>query len=346
MALLSLATTARADAQSLLRDLGVQGVLDRDAGYAPLDAEAQRRLFNGGAEFALGELPRPQQWEEGATGEVIDVDGRLGLRGQAVTYRVVAGKPRFEGDMTLPMDMFQPRVDLQGLTGFRAMQMKPFAFVELDVRVWPSRTIWYCIDNSLGGERYKAILGAVEHWNSHLPSIVVAWRQARGDTTNQYYCDDTRWRSRVRFTAIGGDTCFSPAGRANSLREQEIELAPTCIERDILHEMGHAAGLLHEHSRNDRDEWITIVDKNIRADAKDAFEQPKRPAVALTKYDYVSVMHYRADAYSSNENPTIEAKQPTDQIGGEVLSERDVRGLADLYTSFSNHSGPGVILDQ
>ena len=52
-------------------------------------------------------------------------------------------------------------------------------------------------------------------------------------------------------------------------------------------------------------------------------------------YDYDSVMHYRADAFSSNGQPTIEPLNPDIDIGRlgqrEGLSENDIAHVKALY---------------
>ena len=37
----------------------------------------------------------------------------------------------------------------------------------------------------------------------------------------------------------------------------------TCTKGNILHQIGHALGLYHEHSRPDRDSYITVVLENV-----------------------------------------------------------------------------------
>lgn len=67
-----------------------------------------------------------------------------------------------------------------------------------------------------------------------------------------------------------------------------------CIEfYRVLHELMHSVGFHHEHSRPDRDKYITINWKNIDKDKKNNFLKKKLDQVNLIgEYDICSVLHY------------------------------------------------------
>jgi hypothetical protein len=85
------------------------------------------------------------------------------------------------------------------------------------------------------------------------------------------------------------------------------------------HELGHALGFFHEHSRWDRDEHLVVHYENIkpgRAGDYDWIPQTNWPVAGLA-YDYRSIMHYRICWASAAED------QCKDMVGsspGAVLS--------------------------
>ena len=58
--------------------------------------------------------------------------------------------------------------------------------------------------------------------------------------------------------------------------------------------MMHAAGIYHEHTRPDRDNFVTIQEGNIRNGAAGNFEKgtESEQDTRGIPYDYLSVMHY------------------------------------------------------
>jgi Astacin (Peptidase family M12A) len=61
------------------------------------------------------------------------------------------------------------------------------------------------------------------------------------------------------------------------------------------HELGHVLGFFHEHSRWDRDAYVTIHYENIKPGRESDYDWvPKTNwIVSSTAYDYRSIMHYR-----------------------------------------------------
>ena len=89
---------------------------------------------------------------------------------------------------------------------------------------------------------------------------------------------------------------------------QEISLGSGCLDvGTILHEIGHVIGLWHEQSRPDRDDYVTIVERNIADVYLNQFT--KRPRNETTSrgfpYDYTSIMHYAKTDFSENGKATI-----------------------------------------
>jgi hypothetical protein len=80
----------------------------------------------------------------------------------------------------------------------------------------------------------------------------------------------------------------------------------------IVHEIGHALGMWHEHQRSDRDNFVTINFDNIQSDQ--TFNFSARATDNLADYDFLSVMHYPLLAYSSNGQRTIEPKPQYESI--------------------------------
>ena len=60
-----------------------------------------------------------------------------------------------------------------------------------------------------------------------------------------------------------------------------------------VHEIGHTLGLLHQHVRSDRDDWIKVMYENINNFYWSQFDI-KVNTRNVVPYNYGSVMHYVA----------------------------------------------------
>lgn len=64
----------------------------------------------------------------------------------------------------------------------------------------------------------------------------------------------------------------------------------------LLHEMGHVAGLFHEHIRPDRDDFIIVNTNNSTSPDFFAKDPSANGTWILSSYDYESIMHYNPKA--------------------------------------------------
>lgn len=115
---------------------------------------------------------------------------------------------------------------------------------------------------------------------------------------------------------------------------------------NIVHEILHALGFWHEHSRPDRDDFIQIEWNNVVSGAEDNFQKALEVNSLGSGYDYGSIMHYPSSAYAIDSsqpvivNTTIMGKW--ESLGQRVkLSANDVDQLRLLYQCSSGpRAGP------
>ncbi|XP_075539458.1 hatching enzyme 1.2-like [Dermacentor variabilis] len=125
--------------------------------------------------------------------------------------------------------------------------------------------------------------------------------------------------------------------------EQTVALDPSlCMETGLVaHEFLHALGFFHEHSRPDRDGYVSIVWDNIIEASNESFWRKKETEADTLgePYDYQSVMHYPHDAFNKpGSGSTLLPKAPEVQpetlgkaIQENFLTDTDIRKLNMLY---------------
>jgi len=123
--------------------------------------------------------------------------------------------------------------------------------------------------------------------------------------------------------------------------EQQLNIGSTSWNRGTLvHELGHALGLIHEHQRADRNTYVTIVTANVPGGAGDPNFIRIPASTNNGAYDFLSVMHYRRDALTTSPGQdTIVCKagytQYQNLIGtaplDRILSRGDREGIAAMY---------------
>uniref|UniRef100_A0A3B4ABQ3 Metalloendopeptidase n=1 Tax=Periophthalmus magnuspinnatus TaxID=409849 RepID=A0A3B4ABQ3_9GOBI len=101
--------------------------------------------------------------------------------------------------------------------------------------------------------------------------------------------------------------CWSYLGARGGRQTVSLQ-SPSCLQVGVIaHEFMHALGFVHEQSRFDRDNYVTIMWPHIWRDRLRNFEKFKTDSLNLP-YDYNSIMHFGMYAYSQDGNPTIVPK--------------------------------------
>uniref|UniRef100_A0AAY5ECS5 Metalloendopeptidase n=1 Tax=Electrophorus electricus TaxID=8005 RepID=A0AAY5ECS5_ELEEL len=128
------------------------------------------------------------------------------------------------------------------------------------------------------------------------------------------------------------DGCYSAVGKTGGAQVLSLNRNGCVYHGIVEHELNHALGFYHEHTRSDRDNYVRINWQNIDPAMQSNFNKENTNNLN-TPYDYSSVMHYGNTAFSINGKDTITPiPDALVAIGQRVeLSTIDVKRIKILY---------------
>lgn len=172
--------------------------------------------------------------------------------------------------------------------------------------LWPENTVYYTIDEKLQDD--SRITDAISRWENN---------------TTIRFVKRTCELSYVRFE-WDTDGCYSNLGMIGGL--QKIGIADWGVTGNVMHEIGHTVGLLHEQSRSDRNDYVEVIYDNIQEDYMDQYDIYKN-SVNTTSFDFNSIMLYSSKAFAISTNkPTMTNKS----TGLPFDSQRNYLTISDI----------------
>ncbi|XP_068140021.1 seminal metalloprotease 1-like [Drosophila tropicalis] len=136
-------------------------------------------------------------------------------------------------------------------------------------------------------------------------------------------------------TGCSSNVGYLPGERTVKLKPGELDKG--CFRlASIQHELLHTMGFHHQQSSHDRDNYVLIVEENIRDGYAHNFRKYESEVIENfdQSYDYASVLHYSSLAYSNNGEPTIVALNAEGQskMGQRLqMTATDINRLNVMY---------------
>ena len=187
-------------------------------------------------------------------------------------------------------------------------------------KLWPGGIVYYTVNDPTNS---SSIATAINQWEAN---------------TLIRFVQRTNQANYVDFSGIpsqgGGSSKLGMIGG-----RQTIELQPNSGFWTVIHEIGHAVGLMHEQLRADRDQYININYSNIQQSWVSEYTIYNPGEGSYTgPFDYQSVMIYPSyaggtgnPAYPGNTTPQMTRKDGSTWGTNFYLSQGDIDGVNYLY---------------
>ena len=235
----------------------------------------------------------------GINGEIYDFI----IDGDTITTERIDDRYIYQGDIILTEDQLKSNSNKSKGAGLSYIMSR-----------WTYSTIYYKISSDLQSSKSR-ILEAIQHYE---------------DNSILKFIERTTQSNYVEFI-WDADGCYSNLGMVGG--RQIIGLADWGNKGTVIHELGHTIGLIHEHCRYNRDQFIKVHFENIESGKEHNFNITDY-YFATNGFDFNSIMLYYPYAFSKNTFATItKLDGSTYEINRNILSEDDKKIIELIYNN-------------
>ncbi len=224
------------------------------------------------------------------------------INGNDLTCKRVGDLYIFQQDMIITANQLNKTGNLKGV-GLNTMD-----------NYWEFGAVYYTIEE--GFPDADRIYQAIAHWEEY---------------TELGFFERSNEPNYIEFVESSDGTA-AQVGMVGG--KQYIWLADWATTGSVIHEVGHAIGLFHEHSKPNRDEHILIHPENMEPGMEINF-QLLDEAIYTEGFDFSSIMLYTSFGGSKNGEPTIT------KLDGSVfytqrdyLTQADIEAVKKMYEDF------------
>jgi hypothetical protein len=177
-------------------------------------------------------------------------------------------------------------------------------------RLWPDGEIPFALSNFTTEEQTK------------IYECMMLWELASGNNIH-FTINERKDIKTLKIIKYQGD--FLGASIYYGYTGDPAIILSVVNDKEILHELGHILGLMHEHQRPDRDNYISVLWDNIPAEDRMQFVymEPDTYEYYHYPYDYNSLMHYDDPYYIDGRGH---------EIGSSTISIIDALKVKDMYS--------------
>eukprot|EP00438_Fugacium_kawagutii_P035566 Skav229230 [mRNA] locus=scaffold864:255778:257622:- [translate_table: standard] len=160
-------------------------------------------------------------------------------------------------------------------------------------RPWTGGVIPFCFDEDVGEEIKRGARQGMQEWIKAVRCLAFNETARNRGTPSGCSVDPA-----VLIRSKDGDgwhySYFADPGEGPGMQQgpHELQLEHPATLGTIIHELGHALGMTHEHQRPMRDDYVQVHWKNVEADGFEDQFAIQSWADTQTDYDILSIMHY------------------------------------------------------